>query len=254
MATIRSRRIAFFCALFTLAAFIGITVHFVKSKPEEEDFSNSCDNCSDITTQNRSAIIVLLISLPIQVGCLLSIMLNSINNANKQAFMLVSIVAYLSPFMVCILIQLSKLKLSGTYMFQTSLQFYPFFIGSLGMLIGGLCIVSLLSACCYFTCITACIECVKDSGLYYSRIRELFDSDYRQAQLNKRYEIVEMVPQGSDAECSICKEMFVVEGDNEKKVLITLPCKHPFHKACIDQWLENHETCPLCRANQPQVV
>lgn len=41
--------------------------------------------------------------------------------------------------------------------------------------------------------------------------------------------------------CSICYDVI------EDKA--TLSCSHSFCSLCIHQWLENHETCPLCRAN-----
>jgi len=44
-----------------------------------------------------------------------------------------------------------------------------------------------------------------------------------------------------NASCSICLNDY--EDDDE---LRTLPCKHLFHSKCIDRWLANHSTCPLC--------
>lgn len=36
----------------------------------------------------------------------------------------------------------------------------------------------------------------------------------------------------------------------ESETLRSLPtCGHYFHIACIDQWLSNNSTCPLCRIN-----
>ena len=42
--------------------------------------------------------------------------------------------------------------------------------------------------------------------------------------------------------CSICKE-------NIKfcNIVRTLKCSHTFHHKCIDTWLEDHSTCPICR-------
>ncbi|KAM7515427.1 hypothetical protein LguiA_005010 [Lonicera macranthoides] len=44
-------------------------------------------------------------------------------------------------------------------------------------------------------------------------------------------------------ECAVCLSKF-----EDVEVLRLLPkCKHAFHIACVDQWLENHSSCPLCR-------
>lgn len=44
-------------------------------------------------------------------------------------------------------------------------------------------------------------------------------------------------------ECSICLSKF-----EDVEILRLLPkCKHAFHINCVDQWLERHSGCPLCR-------
>ncbi|CAO2822887.1 unnamed protein product [Amaranthus hypochondriacus] len=44
-------------------------------------------------------------------------------------------------------------------------------------------------------------------------------------------------------QCAVCLAEF-----EEMEILRLLPkCKHGFHILCVDQWLENHSTCPLCR-------
>ncbi|EEF45877.1 E3 ubiquitin-protein ligase ATL42 [Ricinus communis] len=44
-------------------------------------------------------------------------------------------------------------------------------------------------------------------------------------------------------ECAVCLSRF-----EDIEILRLLPkCKHAFHKNCIDQWLESHSSCPLCR-------
>ncbi|MCD9644724.1 hypothetical protein HAX54_033146 [Datura stramonium] len=44
-------------------------------------------------------------------------------------------------------------------------------------------------------------------------------------------------------ECAVCLSIF-----EDVEVLRLLPkCKHAFHINCIDQWLEKHSSCPLCR-------
>ena len=47
-------------------------------------------------------------------------------------------------------------------------------------------------------------------------------------------------------DCQICFEKFQ---DADK--IYKLPCKHLFHKECIDTWFKGHNTCPVCRAVMP---
>lgn len=46
----------------------------------------------------------------------------------------------------------------------------------------------------------------------------------------------------SEQSCSICMEQYA-RGDEVK----TLPCLHCFHAACVDRWLREHHTCPVCK-------
>lgn len=41
--------------------------------------------------------------------------------------------------------------------------------------------------------------------------------------------------------CLVCQCCFD-DGDEVKE----LPCEHEYHTECIDQWLADHDTCPLC--------
>ncbi|GER35315.1 RING/U-box superfamily protein [Striga asiatica] len=46
-------------------------------------------------------------------------------------------------------------------------------------------------------------------------------------------------------ECAICLVEF--QGDDVLRLLTT--CYHVFHEECVDLWLGNHRTCPVCRRN-----
>lgn len=44
--------------------------------------------------------------------------------------------------------------------------------------------------------------------------------------------------------CAVC-----IEGYQLNDVVRILPCKHVFHKMCVDPWLNEHCTCPMCKLN-----
>ncbi|TMW60605.1 hypothetical protein Poli38472_000647 [Pythium oligandrum] len=46
----------------------------------------------------------------------------------------------------------------------------------------------------------------------------------------------------TEKECTICQLHYGI-GDH----IVTLPCQHFFHACCVDKWLWNHTSCPLCR-------
>lgn len=47
---------------------------------------------------------------------------------------------------------------------------------------------------------------------------------------------------GKDAECAICKENLGVKDEMQE-----MPCKHTFHPPCLKPWLDEHNSCPICR-------
>ena len=50
-------------------------------------------------------------------------------------------------------------------------------------------------------------------------------------------------------ECPICTEDILL-----RDLAKLDPCNHVFHQECINQWLEDHSTCPNCRQEVSQVV
>ncbi|KJA28402.1 hypothetical protein HYPSUDRAFT_33773 [Hypholoma sublateritium FD-334 SS-4] len=61
----------------------------------------------------------------------------------------------------------------------------------------------------------------------------------------------EILMEGSatlEQDCAVCKEQFKLQTeDPDEQIVVTLPCKHPFHQPCIIPWLTSSGTCPVCR-------
>ncbi|KAI8815784.1 uncharacterized protein EV422DRAFT_572484 [Fimicolochytrium jonesii] len=49
---------------------------------------------------------------------------------------------------------------------------------------------------------------------------------------------------GEDAKCTVC----LMEYDAGEEIKGT-PCMHWFHGECLDQWLKNNNSCPICRTS-----
>lgn len=47
---------------------------------------------------------------------------------------------------------------------------------------------------------------------------------------------------GNETECAVCRESLII---NDK--MQELPCKHLFHPPCLKPWLDEHNSCPICR-------
>lgn len=47
-----------------------------------------------------------------------------------------------------------------------------------------------------------------------------------------------------DTDCPVCIDPYRA-GD----IIRSLPCRHIFHKTCVDPWLLEHRTCPMCKSD-----
>lgn len=98
----------------------------------------------------------------------------------------------------------------------------------------GLCILLLLIVCSIF--ISYCCNCSSNGNIYTSDIECPF------IILNcEKYDKIEQTNQKN---CSICLEEYK-KNDNVN----ILKCNHIFHIHCLNLWLCNNSTCPLCRCD-----
>ncbi|KAJ4790821.1 RING-H2 finger protein ATL2G [Rhynchospora pubera] len=118
-------------------------------------------------------------------------------------------------------------------------------------------LLSLVALVSFFT--VACLISYRCSlRLVAARCMELYISDKRQKSSLDSVTIAalptftyksddntdgESCKNTSPMECSIC-----LCGVQEGVVVKLLPrCKHSFHATCVDLWLKDHSTCPICQ-------
>ncbi|KAI3701443.1 hypothetical protein L6452_26524 [Arctium lappa] len=117
---------------------------------------------------------------------------------------------------------------------------------SLAVVIGVLSIVFSLS-----TLVLIYAKCCRVlSSVHQENLGNLPRSRSRLSGIDKR--VIESLPffkfstlKGwkNGLECSVCLSAF----DDIETLRLLPKCKHAFHIDCIDQWLERHSSCPLCR-------
>ncbi|BAF25165.1 E3 ubiquitin-protein ligase AIP2 [Oryza sativa Japonica Group] len=47
---------------------------------------------------------------------------------------------------------------------------------------------------------------------------------------------------GKETQCAVCRESLLVDDKMQE-----LPCKHLFHPPCLKPWLDENNSCPICR-------
>ncbi|KAK9131527.1 hypothetical protein Sjap_012014 [Stephania japonica] len=51
---------------------------------------------------------------------------------------------------------------------------------------------------------------------------------------------------GTETQCAVCQENLTIDESMQE-----LPCQHLFHPPCLKPWLDEHNSCPICRHELP---
>ena len=80
----------------------------------------------------------------------------------------------------------------------------------------------------------------------YIFFKDDYDYDLNTNLINE-YEEIDYLPGDDNDVCSICLEKYFDEEDLKK--VVSLKCKHLFHKECIDTWFRINKNCPMCKCD-----
>ena len=70
--------------------------------------------------------------------------------------------------------------------------------------------------------------------------REAVERSRREAAEERERQREAAAARAEEVQCVICQET-IRSGDQR------LPCAHVFHRACLQRWLPEHRSCPVCR-------
>ncbi|CAI9762028.1 unnamed protein product [Fraxinus pennsylvanica] len=124
-----------------------------------------------------------------------------------------------------------------------ALEITPLFVGFLGVMTGAVLVA-------IFHCIMVICHSMSSTQTSTISTNQMQSIPLNNQELMRGNSTVQLVVTSKYSKeckaevCAICLSEFK-EGD---EVRVLAECTHIFHVLCVNQWLQNHCSCPLCRA------
>lgn len=128
--------------------------------------------------------------------------------------------------------------------YHGAVEITPLFVGFLGVMTGALLVA-------IFHCIMVICHSMSTTQTSTNSTNQMQRIARNSQELMRRNSTVQLVVTSKYSKeckeelCAVCLSEFK-EGD---EVWVLPECAHIFHVLCINQWLQNHSSCPLCRVN-----
>lgn len=104
----------------------------------------------------------------------------------------------------------------------------------------------------WFVCIVATLMVLQIAALAiqsYLGARFMLPKRYKPQTFSYFRPLTDEVEMKESLECSIC----ISELDRTDSQVMTTPCSHRFHKACLTNWMSIKLQCPTCRSELPAI-
>jgi uncharacterized membrane protein YgcG len=91
----------------------------------------------------------------------------------------------------------------------------------------------------------------KKENAEYENVKTKLTAIQDEVKAMKKAKAESLAEKFAAVSCPICLENFDTEDTNDAEVR-TLDCGHQFCFPCIEEWLKNNKTCPICIADVPE--
>lgn len=95
---------------------------------------------------------------------------------------------------------------------------------------------------CTFNCLKVCWDLTKRRRQITTSINLLQQNQIRQLEIELPTVNYNSIEYPINDSCAVCIEDF-----NNDDIVRKLPCSHIYHSECVDMWVIEKNTCPICK-------